>query len=603
MPAPAPSSATVILRDAATGRWLLFDRPLDIVQTADPAEVLPCLRRIEAAVDARGLHAAGVLAYEAAPAFDPALRTALPDRTLPLLWFGLFAPPRETVLPPPAAAQPAGWQPSLPPESYRAAFSRIKHHIREGDAYQVNLTYRLRSAICGPRSVARDPTSDLRPPASGLLSLFSRLVSAQQATYGAFVSTPLWTLCSASPELFFSLDGDRLESRPMKGTAPRGLTPDEDRARADALRASEKNRAENLMIVDMVRNDLGRIANPGSVSVPDLFTLEKYPSVWQMTSTVRAETGAGIAEIFAALFPAASITGAPKSAAMRIIAETECGPRRFYTGSAGFLAPGRRAQFNVAIRSLLIDAASGQAEFGTGGGVVWDSECGPEQAESLTKALILSAPAEPFSLLETMLWTPGEGVYLEREHLARLAGSAEYFDIPADLDEIRSRLARLSETLPAEPHRVRLLVAQNGAVTVEAAPFAPAPPEAPPLRVALAPAPVDKGSPFLYHKTTRRSVYDEALAACPGFDDALLWNAEGEATESTRANLAAEVGGALCTPPVRCGLLPGTLRQRLLETGQLTERVLTLDDLRRAPRVFLFNSLRGLMPAQICFGK
>ena len=596
MPESAPSAPCAVLRDAAAGRWLLFDQPLEIIETSDPAEVAPALRRLEAAVEARGLFAAGAVAYEAAPAFDPALRVSPASGQIPLLWFGLFRPPRETTLPAPAAAPPDAWRAALTPEAYRAAFSRIKHHIREGDAYQVNLTYRLRSEGGGRPSGSR-------PPAPDLLPLFSRLAAAQKATYGAFLSTPRWSLCSASPELFFSLSGDRVESRPMKGTAPRGLTPDEDRARAEALLASEKNRAENLMIVDMVRNDLGRIAVPGSVSVPDLFTLEKYPTVWQLTSAVRAETRAGVAEIFAALFPAASITGAPKSRAMRIIAENEGGPRGFYTGAAGFIAPGRRAQFNVAIRSLVADHASGRAEYGTGGGIVWDSECAPEQAESRTKALILTAPAEPFSLLETLLWTPGEGVSLERQHLERLAASAGYFDVPADLGEIRQRLARLGDTLPPAPHRVRLLVAQSGAVTIEADPFTPAAPGAAPLRVALAPAPVDRSDPFLYHKTTRRRVYEEALAACPGFDDVLLWNADGEVTESTRANVAAEIGGVLCTPPVRCGLLPGTLRRHLLETGALEERVLTLDDVRRAPRVLLYNSLRGKMPAQVCFGR
>ena len=592
MPANAPS---VILRDAANGQWLLFDQPLEIIETADPAEVLPCLRRMEAAVASRGLFAAGAVAYEAAPAFDPALSVGRTDGETPLLWFGLFTTPRETVLPPPAAAQPAGWQPSLTPEAYRAAFGRIKCHIREGDTYQVNLTYRLRTKI-------GDRRSEIGPPTANLLPLFSRLVEAQKATYGAFVSTPLWTLCSASPELFFSLSGSRLESRPMKGTAPRGLTAAEDRARADALRASDKNRAENLMIVDMVRNDLGRVAIPGSVAVPALFTLEKYPSVWQMTSTVRAETQADVAEIFAALFPAASITGAPKNRAMRLIAENEGCPRRFYTGSAGFLAPNRRAQFNVAIRSLFIDHAAGHAEYGTGGGIVWDLECEAEQAESRTKALILSAPAEPFSLLETLLWMPAEGVYLEREHLARLAASAEYFNIPVDLDEIRRRLNSLGKTLLPTPHRLRLLVAQEGAVTLEASPFTPPAPDAPLLRVALAPSPVNRDDTFLYHKTTRRRVYDEALAACPGYDDVLLWNSDGEVTESTRANVAAEIGGVLCTPPVRCGLLPGTLRQKLLDSGEIAERVITVNDLCLAPRVFLFNSLRGMMPTQVRFG-
>jgi para-aminobenzoate synthetase/4-amino-4-deoxychorismate lyase len=587
-----PTPPTVLLRDAATHEWLLFERPVEVVETSDPAQILPCLRALEESVNARGLHAAGAVAYEAAPGLDPALATRPAAAGLPLLWFGLFPPPRRVALPDPAPPAPAHWQPSVTPDAYRAAFDRIRRHIHAGDAYQVNLTYRLRSEIGDQRSAVGKQTS--------LLPLFARLVAAQNAAYGACVATPRWALCSASPELFFSLDGTRLASRPMKGTAPRGLTLAEDRSHAAALRASEKNRAENLMIVDMVRNDLGRVAIPGSVTVPELFALEKYPTVWQLTSTVLAETHAPAAEIFAALFPAASITGAPKSSAMRIIAANEADPRGFYTGSVGFIAPGRRAQFNVAIRSLLI-GGDGAAEFGTGGGVVWDSECALEQSECRTKARILGASAEPFSLLETMLWTPAEGVALLENHLSRLADSAEYFDVPVALDAVRTRLLALGDSLPQAPHRVRLLVARDGAATLETAPVDAAPPPrlpAAPLRVALAPRPVDRDDPFLYHKTTRRRVYEEALAACPGFDDALLWNAAGEITESTRANVVAELDGRRVTPPVRCGLLPGTLRQHLLDTGAIEERVLTRDDLRRATALFLVNSLRGWMPVE-----
>ena len=544
------------------------------------------LHRIEQAVTERGIYAAGMLAYEAAPSFDPALTVRRTDGTFPLLWFGLFNPPRPIALENQRHAGAAEWLASITPEAYRAAFDRIKHHIHEGDAYQVNLTYRLR---------ARLPY--FKSPTSALQNTFSCLVAAQHATYGAFVSTSRWSLCSASPELFFSLDGTHIESRPMKGTAPRGLTLEQDRANAAALQASEKNRAENLMIVDMVRNDLGRVAIPGSVAAPTLFALEKYPTVWQMTSTVQAETRASVADIFAALFPAASITGAPKGSAMRIIAETESDPRRTYTGAIGFLAPNRHAQFNVAIRTLLIDHATGQAEYGTGGGIVWDSECGLEQGECRTKTLILNASAEPFSLLETMLWTPEEGVTLLENHLARLSASSEYFDYPADLAAIRQRLADLSTSLQAS-HRVRLLVARDGTVTLEAAPFT-IPCGDLSLRVALAPKPVDRDDPFLYHKTTRRRVFDEALAACPGFDDVILHNAGGEVTESTRANVVAEIGGVCVTPPVRCGLLAGTLRQRLLDTGAIVERVITVDDLYRAPRVWLVNSLRGMQSAEL----
>jgi len=596
-----PTDPFVLARDARSGDWLLFEQPDEVFETGDSAGVLHCLRSVEAAVEARGLWAAGAVAYEAAPAFDPSLAVRPASPRLPLLWFGLFPPPRRVALPPPTPPAPLAWRPSVTADAYREAFDRIKHHIREGDTYQVNFTFRLTVEIRDQRPDAEGLNHPLLPtPLSALLPLFSRLTAAQGAAYSVLIATRSWALLSASPELFFSLDGRRLVSRPMKGTAARGHTPDVDRARAADLLASEKNRAENVMIVDMVRNDIGRVAEPGTVNAPELFTLEKYPTLWQLTSTVQARSDASVSEIFAALFPAASITGAPKSSAMRIIAENECGPRGFYTGAAGFIAPGRHAQFNVAIRSLQFDRIAGGAEYGTGGGIVWDSACEPEQCECIAKASILNADASPFSLLETLLWNPETGLWLLEKHLARLAASAEYFDIPADARVLRRRLAELTEHLPPQPHRVRLLVAQDGGATVEAAPFTPAAPGAPPLRVTLAARPIDKNDRFLYHKTTRRRVYEEALTSRPGFDDVILWNADGEVTESSRANLAAELEGRLYTPPIRCGLLPGTLRQHLLETGEIAERVLTPDDLRRASSLWLFNALRGRLPAVLC---
>lgn len=571
-----------LVRDAASGQWLAFGPPLETFETRSAAEVLPLLRAVEAAVDARGLYAVGAVAYEAAPGFDPALAVARAAPGVPLAWFGLYDEPR--VVPPPAATPddvpPGAWQASLSPEAYRAAFDGIKRHIREGDAYQVNLTYRLRTA----------PTE---PP----FAAFARLAAAQRATYAVFLPTPGWTLCSASPELFFALDGDRLESRPMKGTAPRGRTLADDRSRAEALLASEKDRAENVMIVDMVRNDVGRVACTGSVDVARLFAIEKYPTVWQMTSAVQARTHAPVADIFAALFPAASITGAPKSSAMRIIAESEPGPRGFYTGAAGFLAPGRRAQFNVAIRSLVF-GPDGSAEYGTGGGIVWDSECARELEECRTKALVLAEAPAPFALLETMLWTPTDGVFLLDLHLARLRESAEYFDFSLDPAAVQRELDGLAARLPAQPHRVRLLVSENGKVSLEAAPFAPPDPEAA-VRVSLAPQPVVRSDPFLYHKTTRRRVYEQALAARPGADDVLLFNADGEVTESTRANVVVQIGGKRYTPPVSCGLLPGTLRRRLVESGAVAERVVAVGELANAEAIYLVNSLRGQQRATL----
>ena len=579
--ASAPNNL-VVLRDEAAGRWLRFQDPVATVSTARLDEVLPCLREVERTVATRQLHAAGWIAYEAAPAFDSAL-VVRPPGPLPLLWFGLYKKPEPISLPPPAADLSAGWQPELEPAAYDSAFAEIKRRIRAGDTYQVNFTHRLvAEAFDG------DPWQ-----------AFLQLVHAQAAPFGAYVAAGPWRICSASPELFFRLDGTRLESRPMKGTAPRGLSAAQDQLQAESLQACAKNRAENLMIVDMVRNDLGRVARPGSVQTPALCRLEKYPTVWQLVSTVAAETDASVADIFAAAFPPASVTGAPKPRTMEIIAGLETSPRGIYTGAVGYLAPGRRAQFNVAIRTLLLDLRTRRAEYGCGGGIVWDSDCAAEQAECRAKARILSAPRRPpLELLETMLWTPADGIRLLEFHLARLRASAGYFDFPCDEPRLRAEIDSLLRTLPPAPQRLRLLLAADGTPTLQTSPLAPLA-SGPFFRVALARHPVDRTNVFLYHKTTCRRVYESAQADFPGNDDVILFNEDGEATESTIANLAVEIDGALCTPPVECGLLPGTARAELLARGVLRERRITLEELHTAARVFLLNSVRGLFPASL----
>ena len=572
----------VVLRDDASGRWLRFQNPVAVVSAERLDDVLPRLREVEQAVEDRRLHAAGWIAYEAAPAFDPAL-VVRPPGALPLLWFGLYDEPEPYELPPAAVALPDGWLADLRPAAYETAFAEIKRRIRAGDTYQVNFTHRLVRAA-----------GELDP-----WQVFLTLVHAQRAPFGAYVAVGPWRLCSASPELFFRRDGSRLESRPMKGTAPRGASAARDRARAAALAASEKDRAENLMIVDMVRNDFGRVARPGTVQAPALCWLEKYPTVWQLVSTVVAETDASVADVFAAAFPPASVTGAPKARTMALIAALETAPRGIYTGAIGHLAPGRRAQFNVAIRTLQLDLRARRAEYGVGGGIVWDSDCAAEQAECRAKARILSAPPRPpFELLETMLWTPADGIRLLELHLARLRASADYFDFPCDLARVRAAIETLARTFSPAPQRLRLLLAEDGTPTLQSAPLAPLA-SGPFFRVALARRPVERNDVFLHHKTTQRRVYEEAKADFPDRDDVILFNADDEATESTIANLAVEIDGALCTPPAECGLLPGVARAELLARGVLRERRIARAELRAAARVFLLNSVRGLFPVAL----
>jgi para-aminobenzoate synthetase/4-amino-4-deoxychorismate lyase len=506
------------------------------------------------------------------------------DDSPPPLWFGLFREREAIDLPSSNAEFRLGeWRPSLDYPAYRVAVTRIREAIAAGYTYQANFTFRLRTNFSG------DPWA-----------LFARLAGAQRANYCAYIDLGRFVICSASPELFFRLDGESLTSRPMKGTAPRGLTTAADRRQIDWLRDSEKNRAENVMIVDMIRNDFGRVAHTGSVRAPELFAVERYPTLLQMTSTVTAQTDAPLADILAATFPCASITGAPKVRTMKILTELERGPRGVYTGAIGFLAPGRRAQFNVAIRTAVIDRELGRATYGVGSGIVWDSDAEAEYDECLLKARVLDArrdEAGDFQLLETLLWTPEAGYFLLRRHLDRLADSAEYFGFPCDPEQVEKALANTAAGLEGR-NRVRLLLHRSGRVTVEAQSLMEGTkPE--PVRVGLTRSPVSSADIRLYHKTTRRAVYDEARASRPECDDVILWNEGGELTESSVANIVLELDSRRYTPPVAAGLLAGTFRAHLLAAGEIEERTLTVDELHRASRVWLINSVRGWQEALV----
>ena len=531
----------------------------------------------------RGCYAAGFVSYGAAPAFDAAL-CVRETTDFPLIWFGLFGEAVETDLPEGTEhGDSPDWRGELDFDRYALILSRLREYLRSGDTYQTNYTMRLRSAF------RDDPWN-----------FFLSLIRNSGAGYGAFIRTGRFSIASASPELFFSREGNTLVSRPMKGTRRRGRTLAEDLAFRDALTRSEKDRAENIMIVDMIRNDMGRIANPGSVRVDGLFTAEKYPTVWQMTSTVSCKTGAPLTEIFRALFPCASVTGAPKPRTMEIIRELEISPRKIYTGAAGFVTPGNRAQFNVAIRTALIDRETGMAEYGVGGGIVWDSDPESEYRECLAKAAVLRPAPRPFELLETLRWTPEEGVFLKEQHIRRICRSAAYFDFPVSECSVRGVLDGLAaDLMAAEPRAaslIRLLMDSAGRLRTEVYPLdvqeTPAP-----LRLGLAQTPVNPDDPFLYHKTTHRAVYEEAARQRPDCDDVILWNGRGEITETTRFNLVVEEEGGRVTPPVDSGLLAGTFREFLLERGEIREKILTRENLEGARRLWCINSVRGRVPA------
>ena len=565
----------VLLRDP-DGAWRCCERPIQIVSTHRPGDVVECLDRIDEVVRGGGLRAAGFVTYEAAEAFALPVKSALGKGTLPLVWFGIFPESHITIaddLPGASPYRAGEWRPSISRDEYLDGIARIKTAIAAGNTYQINFTFRLSASFDG------DP-----------LGLMADLFAAQAGPWSAFVHTGDHAICSASPELFFRRRGDRIECRPMKGTAARGLWIADDLARASRLQQSEKNRAENVMVVDMTRNDLGRLARTGSVQVPTLFDVERYPGQWQMTSTVTAMLdGTSISSIFEALFPSGSVTGAPKRSSMAIIGTIENTPRGLYTGAIGSVGAADAA-FNVAIRTVVVDLQRGHAEFGVGSGVVWDSVDRDEYDECLNKAAMLARRVEAFGLIETLRWDPAAGFVRLSRHVDRLRGSAAYFGF-ASLDE-SSLAARLDALVSnaAIPLRVRLQLERSGDIDLQCAALEDDPR---PLTVALADEPVSSSDVFLFHKTTRRGLYDRARARRPDADTVLLWNERGEITEGTEANVVLELHGVRVTPPLECGLLPGVLREELLERGEIREQVVLKDDLPRVDRIWLISSLRG----------
>jgi para-aminobenzoate synthetase/4-amino-4-deoxychorismate lyase len=567
----------VLLKE--NNEWLYFSNPQQIMRAEKLEDVLPALREIERLIASNHWYAAGFLSYEAAPAFDSALQTK-PATGFPYLWFGLYPEPQIVTLPGPEGSKPIlDWHSANDRETYNAAIAKIKDYIAEGKTYQVNYTMRLHADF-------RGSTWD-----------FFLHLAQNQNNHAAYIDTGQYLIGSVSPELFFQLNGNTITCRPMKGTAKRGRTTIEDNEQSEWLKNSEKNRAENVMIVDMIRNDLGKIAEVGSVRVPHLFETERYPTLWQMTSTVAAKSNESLTEIFTALFPCGSVTGAPKISTTKIIAELENTPRNIYTGTIGSISPRRKASFNVAIRTLLVDQGSQRAEYGIGGGVVWDSSSTDEYAEALLKAEVLFQQPLPFSLLETLLWTQEEGFFLKDKHIARMLDSARYFDIPLTKEKLADYLKLISSEF-FTPQRIRVLIDQAGKLRHEFKHFEMTE-DNQTLRACLAKAPVDSRNVFLFHKTTQREVYQSARKGLEKFDDVLLYNELGELTEFTIGNLVVELNGQLLTPPISCGVLSGTFRAYLMETGQVLERTITMDQLNQCTKIFRVNSIRRWQKVEI----
>ncbi len=557
---------------------LTFSDPHKVIIAHTIEEVLPSFQMIQDAID-DGYYAAGFLSYESASAFDPAYRVK-EEHSMPLLWFGIFSEPQSMSLSSTGTYSLTKWNSSVSMDEYRESIMSIKQSIENGDTYQTNYTIRLNSQFHGDD-----------------IALFQKLKKAQASNYCAYINTGEHSILSASPELFFRLEGDQVTARPMKGTIERGKSFAEDEANASWLYQSEKNRAENVMIVDLLRNDLGILAKPGTVHVPKLFEIEQYPTVHQMTSTIAAKISENIqlVDIFKALFPCGSITGAPKISTMEIISNLEKSPREVYCGAIGYITPNQEAIFNVPIRTVVVDQKTGKATYGVGGGITWDSTAEGEYHEVLAKASLLEEDRPDFQLLESLLLQDGEYFLLE-EHLTRLKNSAKYFGISIDVENVQITLHDLAKKNSLGASKIRLLSDKNGELTIESQPITQL---KTPLMVTLADEPLDKNNPFLYHKTTNRIIYSHFQKKYSHVFDVLLWNEDGQLTEFTNGNIVLEIDGTLWTPPINSGLLAGTYRERLIKEETIHEKVLTITDLRKSKKVWFINSVRKWLEVQV----
>ncbi len=579
----------------------LFENPREVFVARQPEQVLAVLEAADAARRRSGGTLAGYLAYEAGLALEPKLAPLAAERSGaggPLVWFGLFD--TTTIIPaakmPDWLAERAGTgpestsaaigplEPQLSTGGYLDAFATLKEAIRAGDIYQANLTMPLAGPARG------DP-----------LALYAAIRPAANAGYGGVIFDGSHWLLSFSPELFFSLRGRHAKVKPMKGTRARGPTEAEDRALAEELAGSLKDKAENLMIVDLMRNDLSRVAVAGTVRVEQPFAIESYPTVHQMVSTVRAELidGEGAMDMIRALFPCGSITGTPKIRAMELIHQVERDARGPYCGAIGRIDGNGDAAFNVAIRTIRLTPGENerhQAVLGVGGAIVADSEGMAEWRECLVKGGFARGAAGGYDLIETMRFDPDDGLAWLELHLERLKASAAELGFAFDRHETRNRIQALCFELD-RPAKLRLLLARSGEIALESAPLAP-PLEGEARCIAL-PLPVVPGDWRLRHKSTDRGFYEAALAFARdrGAYEAVLVRDDGQVTEGSFCNVFVERGGKLLTPPASAGLLPGVLRRALLDEGRAVETPLMVDDL--ADGFLIGNAVRGLMPARL----
>lgn len=573
----------IFLDDQITGQSRYYDAPISLIEAHHPDDVPAALAAIEAAL-AGGKYVAGYASYELGLQVGKPLHAHMGHSRHPILQFGVFErfdnakrPYGESYAPLPELK--AQWSEA----DYLKRFERVKTYIEAGDIYQINLTFPYMG------------TSDKRPD---FAALYGHLRGRQPVRYGGIIQLCDRHILSLSPELFFEIEGRTVRTRPMKGTAPRGATPSEDKAIGKAMQNDEKSQAENLMIVDLLRNDLSMIGQSGTTRVTDLFSLETYPTLHQMTSGIETTMREGVSatEVFASLFPCGSITGAPKRRAMDIIEELEDGPREPYCGAIGYFDPDGTTKFNVAIRTLTSTShdAGFITRYGVGSGVVYDSDGAQEYAECQLKSAIVTASPK---LIETLKWTPREGFARLDLHLTRLLKSASKLDYNIDLNDLFFELDK-EVAEHTSSRRIRIALSQSGNISIKSTKYAPF---ETPLKLSISKNTLTQNKQIYRSKTDSRAFYDgerNRLKSQMNCDEVLFINPQGQLCEGSFTSLFVKLphSKTLQTPALSCGLLPGVLRQDMIETGQAEEAILSLTDLSHAENIFVGNSLRGLMP-------
>ena len=554
----------------------IFTDTIKELKTKDIKEVKHLLAEVEAYQN-QGYYAVGYVSYEAAPAFETKFEVIDgPLMSEYLLYFTIHESVQTEPIPLTykPITLPKTWQELTSAEEYKAAIEHIHHHIRQGDTYQVNYTVQLQ------QNITADP-----------FAIYNRLVVEQNAHYNAFIQHDDVSIISVSPELFFKKDGDGLTTRPMKGTTNRGLTTETDLKQAQWLAQDQKNRSENMMIVDLLRNDMNRISKIGSENVKSLCLVEQYSTIWQMTSTIETQLlpNSSLGDIFQALFPCGSITGAPKIATMAIIKDVEKQARGVYCGAIGILLPNGPTIFNVAIRTLQMQG--NKAIYGVGGGITWDSKWEAEYEETRQKSAVLYRQNPKFDLISTGRIHRGKLLFL-KEHLNRLQESSRYFSYPFNKEEVQNQVEDLCQSLDFDTdYRLKMSLAKNGELTFEHNQLTGLADDFCQARLVEQTHPLD--SPYTYFKTS----YRPHISLEP--HEQIYYNQKKELLETSIGNLVLKIEDQLYTPPVHLGLLNGIYRQSLIANNQVTERVLTLDNLKQAQAIYGCNAVRGLYELKV----